>query len=187
MARFVPRTRMAPADAGALDRGNDTSALYQQALTHADGLYNLARRLTGGTGDAEDLVQDTYTRAFAGLAGFERGSNLRAWLFRILRNAYIDALRRRGNDPIDRDGEMLDDNGPVASTAANQLRDCVAGDIEAAIAELPVAAREVLLLDIEGLSEAEMATIVGVPVGTIKSRLSRARAALRAALQEYAR
>jgi RNA polymerase sigma-70 factor (ECF subfamily) len=164
-------------------RDDDVTALYQQALDMADGLYNLARRLTGDAADAEDLVQETYTRAVAGLGGFERGTNLRAWLFRILRNAHVDALRRRAVDPTDRDAELPE---VAPASGDRELRGVVAGDVEAALASLPPVAREIILLELEGLSEAEMATVLGVPVGTVKSRLSRARAALRAKLAEYA-
>jgi RNA polymerase sigma-70 factor (ECF subfamily) len=159
---------------------DDAPALYRQALDMADGLYNLARRLTGADADADDLVQETYARAIAGLGGFERGTNLRAWMFRILRNAHIDAARRRKIDPTDRAAELPDVGAPDAP------RDAIA-DVERAIAALPDAAREVVLLDLEGLSESEIASIVGAPVGTVKSRLSRARASLREALEAYRR
>ena len=165
-------------------RDDDVTALYQQALDMADGLYNLARRLTGDAADAEDLVQETYARAVAGLGGFERGTNLRAWLFRILRNAQIDARRRRAADPTDRAAEL-----PEVAPASDdrELRAVAVGDVEAALAALPAAAREIVLYELEGLSESEIARVLDVPVGTVKSRLSRARAALRAALAEYAR
>ena len=159
--------------------GDDTNALYRQALDMADGLYNLARRLTGAAADADDLVQETYARAVAGLGGFERGTNLRAWMFRILRNAHIDAMRRRSVDPTDR-AAAVPDVGASSDDAAVR-------DVERAIASLPDHAREVVLLDLEGLSESEIASVLGVAVGTVKSRLSRARASLRELLEAYAR
>jgi len=124
------------------------------------------------------------TRALAGLAGFERGTNLRAWLFRILRNAWIDQARRRTIDPTDRGVEVTDE---VAPADVGRLRAVEAAEIEAAVTALPDDHREVVLLDLAGLTEREVAAALGVAVGTVKSRLARARAALRRRLLDYAR
>jgi RNA polymerase sigma-70 factor (ECF subfamily) len=165
-------------------RVSDRALLYREALGFADGLYNTARRLTGDDDAAEELVQETYARAVAGLDGFVPGSNLRAWMFRILRNAHIDQLRRRRADPTTREVEVTDE---VPGPDPGALARLGAREVEAALAELPVASREVILLDLEGLTEAETAEVLGVPVGTVKSRLSRARAALRERLKDHAR
>src|SRR5262249_34370772 len=135
--------------------------------------------------DAEDLVQDTYKRALAGAARFEEGSNLRAWLFRILRNCFIDHARRRKivlEIPDDTIDAMTSDTWDAA--ALEQLRYLTAGDVARAIEALPIEFRFVVYLDVEGFSEAEIADIVRCPPGTVKSRLSRAKSRLRAALKE---
>jgi RNA polymerase sigma-70 factor (ECF subfamily) len=172
------------------------SDLPRAAIEHLDALYGFALRLTGRAAEAEDLVQETYARALAAQAQFEVGSNLRAWLFRILRNVHIDARRRAQRSPV-KPGAPLDDTTPAVDPAAREalrgdeelelLRGIVAGDIEAALASLSEDARTVVLLEQEGLSEAELASVLGCAPGTVKSRLARARAALRDKLREYAR
>jgi RNA polymerase sigma-70 factor (ECF subfamily) len=160
-------------------------SLAERALGHVDELYSLARHLCGNTSDAEDLVQDTYTRALAGAGRFEDGSNLRAWLFRILRNCFIDQARRRKivleipDDTID-----ITSHEPWDPAALDQLRYLSAAEVTRAIAALPPEFRFVVLLDIEGFSEAETADILRCAPGTVKSRLSRAKARLRVALKE---
>jgi len=159
-------------------------SLAERALDHVDELYGLARHLTGSAGDAEDLVQDTYARALAGSASFIPDSNLRAWLFRILRNCFIDRARR-AKIVLELPDEV--DVAPPetwGATALDQLRYLTASEVGAAIAMLPVEYRLVILLDVEGFSEAEIADIARCAPGTVKSRLSRARARLRAALKE---
>jgi RNA polymerase sigma-70 factor (ECF subfamily) len=167
--------------------------MISEALVHADALFRLAYRLTGSEADAEDIVQDTYARAFAASSQFTDGTNVRAWLFRILRNAYIDSYRRERANPV-RGGLEVDED--AASPARELLRDdeelerlrsVVADDIQAALMTLSADARTVVLLDLEGLTETELATVLGCAVGTVKSRLGRARAALRERLREYAR
>jgi RNA polymerase sigma-70 factor (ECF subfamily) len=164
-----------------------------EALAHADALFRLAYHLTGNEADAEDLVQDTYTRAFHATARFEVGSNLRAWLFRILRNAHIDLYRRARKNPI---SHAFDDEDEAAAVPQELLRDdqelerlrsVVAEDIEAALMTLSPDARTTVLLDLEGLSESELASVLGCAVGTVKSRLQRARQTLRLRLKDYAR
>lgn len=168
------------------------SSFRAEALAHADALFRLACRLTGSEADAEDLVQDTYARAFGKAESFTEGTNLRAWLFRILRNAHVDAYRRARAERIDASAdtevdlasqqELLRDDQEL-----ERLRSVVAGDIQAALLTLSPDARAVVLLDLEGLNEAELATVLGCPVGTVKSRLMRARQALRKRLRDYAR
>jgi RNA polymerase sigma-70 factor (ECF subfamily) len=164
------------------------SALQLDALTHADALFNLARRLTGSQTEAEDLLQETYSRAFSAMPRFRDG-NLKAWLFRIMRNAFVDAFRRqREPDPVDAAALVSPEREPLRNDLElQQLRGIVAEQIEAALAGLSLDARTVVLLDLEGFSEAETAEILGCAPGTVKSRLCRARIALRAILKEYGR
>jgi len=169
-------------------------SLPSAALEHLDALFRLARNLTGDDADAQDLVQETYARAYGAGLRFDVGSNVRAWLFRILRNLFIDAYRRRRNSPI---GESLEDDESADNAVTREplrgdaelerLRGAVAEDIEAALASLSVDARTVVLLDLEGLTETELAEVLSCSVGTVKSRLSRARAILRKRLGDYAR
>src|SRR5437868_9699555 len=159
--------------------------LAREALGHVDALYRLARYLTGRDGDAEDLVQETYARAVAGAAGFTPGTNLKAWLFRILRNTFVSGYRRQRNDPTVGGFDTVDP-GDHASRDDSWLRGkLVVEDIERAMLSLGEDARTVILLDLEGLTEAEVAAVVGCPVGTVKSRLARARATLRQRLSDY--
>jgi RNA polymerase sigma-70 factor (ECF subfamily) len=170
----------------------ETVTLPRTALDHLDALYRVARNLTGRDDDAEDLVQETYTRALAAWAQFTEGTNLRAWLFRILRNAHIDAYRRARANPVHGglEDEFAADTGssrePLRGDAElERLRGVVTADIEAALAALGVDARTIILLDMEGFTETELADTLGCAVGTVKSRLARARALLRERLRDY--
>jgi RNA polymerase sigma-70 factor, ECF subfamily len=169
-----------------------TVALPPAALEHIDALYRVARSLTGRDEDAEELVQETYARAIAGWAQFTTGTNLRAWLFRILRNAFIDSYRRSRANPVEVgfDEELTSSASsgrePLRSDGElERLRNLVTTDIETALASLTVDARTIILLDLEGLMERELADALGCAVGTVKSRLARARAILRERLRDY--
>ena len=165
--------------------------LAREALGHVDALYRLARYLTGREAEAEDLVQETYARAVAGAAGFTAGTNLTAWRFRILRNTFISMYRHRRASPevsgVDITDAPSSEDWLRDDMELDRLRKIVAEEIEAALLSLSEEARTVVLLDLEDLSEVEMAAVLECPVGTVKSRLARARAALRRRLQDYAR
>ena len=161
-----------------------------EALAHVDRLYNLGRRLTGNDADAEELVQETYVRALAGARSFG-GGNLKAWLFKILRNTFVDLRRRVRAAPASEDlaDVAAGDDAPLLrdDLELERLRRLVGEEIEAALASLSDEARTIVLLDVEGFSESEVADVLGCPVGTVKSRLSRARRSLRQKLKDYAR
>ena len=169
--------------------------LPRAAFEQLDALFRLPRRLTGDDDEAEDLVQESFARAMDKRAQFVPGTNLRAWLFRILRNLYVDGWRRAKASPV---REHLDEEDPAAEGMVaeeplrgdeelERMRGVVADDIEAALQELSVDARTIVLLDLEGFTQEELAEVLGCNVGTVKSRLSRARAKLRELLREYAR
>jgi RNA polymerase sigma-70 factor, ECF subfamily len=135
-------------------------------------------------------MQEAFARALDAESAFVPGSNLKAWLFRILRNLYLDGRRRERRNPV-----ALHDSEDEPAAAEvwlrgdieiDRLRGIVARDIQAALAQLTEDARTVILLDLEGFTETELANVLDVAVGTVKSRLARARAVLREALQEYA-
>ena len=166
--------------------------LGQEALAYVDLLHNLASYLTGHDADAEDLVQETYARALQGAHQFTSGTNLKAWLFQILRNAFISRYRRDRNNPVvtgfDALASTVADEQPwfLDDAELDRLRKVVGAEIEAALMELSEDARTVVLLDLDGLTEQEMADVMGCAPGTVKSRLARARAALRRSLKDYA-
>jgi RNA polymerase sigma-70 factor, ECF subfamily len=152
----------------------------REALSHVDSLYGTALRLTRRPADAEDLVQDTYLKAFRASDQFERGTNLKAWLFTILHNTYRNTLRHDVRNPVNVDSEVVERAADVIAEDHNpeQLltRATLDANLQAALDALPDAFRQaVWLRDVEEFSYAEIAEIVGVPIGTVMSRISRGR------------
>ena len=152
----------------------------QEALALLDRLYATALRLTRNEADAEDLVQDTYVRAFRSAGQFEAGTNLRGWLFTILHNTFLNERRDRGRDPVAADSETVEQAPDAAGHAGNPeellLRGSMDTDLKAALDSLPEAFREaVWLRDVEQFSYDEIAGIADVPIGTVMSRISRGR------------
>ncbi len=195
LIRRTERTRYPPGMTTAQDSSPARSVLGAQVLAYADALYNLARYLTRTAADAEDLVQETYVHALASAAQFAPGSNLKAWLFRILRNAFLSRQRQVARNPTEGGLDTVDPSAQGSSEGnwlrddveLDRMRNLVGEEIEAAMRALSEDGRTVILLDLEGFTEAESANVLGCAVGTVKSRLSRARAVLRERLAEYAR
>jgi RNA polymerase sigma-70 factor, ECF subfamily len=154
-------------------------------IEHIDGLYGYALTLTRNRTDAEDLVQETYLRAIRALGRLRDDSNVKGWLFTILRNIWLNELRQRRKAPEILDVEVDERTVNLVDEGAKNPHDVYVGDMEqrhvrAAIQKLPEEAREVILLrEWEGLSYQEIATVLDCPVGTVMSRLARARSRLR--------
>jgi RNA polymerase sigma-70 factor (ECF subfamily) len=162
------------------------SAFEAEALTYLDSIYRTARRLVRSPADAEDLVQDTYLKAFRAANQFEPGTNLRAWLFTILHNSARNLRRDEGRDAVTVDSDIVDraaespwpaGNGSTIDTPETLLlRDTLAPDLREAIDALPDAFRQaVWLRDVEDFSYREIADMLAIPVGTVMSRISRGR------------
>jgi RNA polymerase sigma-70 factor (ECF subfamily) len=177
---------------------DDKRRFQEEALPLLDSLYAGALRMTRNPADAEDLVQETMLRAYRSFNRFEPGTNLKAWLFRILTNAYINVYRKRQREPqkVSQDDieefdlyQELKDHDPQFSATPESivLDSLVDSDIIEAIDALPEQFRlAVILSDIEGFTYAEMAEIMDVPLGTVMSRLHRGRKALQKRLWDLA-
>ena len=168
--------------------------LSTEALRHLDALYNLARWLVRDPVEAEDLVQETYLRALRAAQQFHPGTNLRAWLFQILRNTFYTQYKRHKREPDAVDPEVLErlahaSGAVLGGDGRVGSGDGAAGlDLTSALNRLPEAYRSVVLLaDVEDFTMGEIAAIMDCPVGTVKSRLFRARGILQARLRDYLR
>jgi len=169
---------------------NATAAFEAEALASVDSLYRTALRLTRSAADAEDLVQDTYLKAFRAADRFQPGTNLRAWLFTILHNTARNRARdlARANVTVDSETVERAIDMPASGTPDTPetllLRDTLAPELQAAIDALPDAFREaVWLRDVEEFSYAEIADMLAIPIGTVMSRISRGRRMLFERLQ----
>jgi RNA polymerase sigma-70 factor, ECF subfamily len=155
-------------------------AFSEEALAHADALYRSALRLTRNPAEAEDLVQDTYLKAFRSAHRFEAGTNLRAWLFTILMNTFRNRRRDRARDVVDVDSDIVEqaETRPEAGGTPEEalLRQALDADLQAALDDLPEQFRAaVWLRDVEEFTYAEIARMLAVPAGTVMSRISRGR------------
>ena len=164
------------------------------ALVHLDSLYHVALRLTRNRAEAEDVVQEAFLRAFRSFHRFNPGTNCRAWLFTILRNVFLNRVRTQGREVLETEMGGLDQAETTTEVHADKnpeehfLQTMLHGDVDRALTTLPLAFREaVMLVDIEGLTYREVAQVLGCPIGTVMSRLSRGRALLRRALGRFAR
>ena len=176
----------------------DPREFERQAIPHLASLYNTAYRMARNAQDAEDLVQETYLRAYRSFDQFTPGTNLKAWLFRILKNAFINEYRKRRAAPVEEEFAALEDSFesridtdryPGAKNPEQEaLEHSLDENVQRALDELPPDYRmAVLLADLEGFSYKEIAEILEIPIGTVMSRLYRGRKQLEEVLLRYAR
>ncbi|WP_281276188.1 sigma-70 family RNA polymerase sigma factor [Xylanimonas allomyrinae] len=189
-----PGTDRAPQGEGAGDRA---ARFERDALVHLDQLYSAALRMTRNPADAEDLVQETFAKAFAAFHQYKPGTNLKAWLYRILTNTFINNYRKKQREPQQSQAEEVEDwqIARAASHTSQGLRSAEAealdrlpdSDVKRALAQLPEDRRMVVYYaDVEGFPYKEIAEIMGTPIGTVMSRLHRGRKQLRELLADYA-
>ena len=176
----------------------DRADFERDAMGLMSSLYSAALRMTRNPADAEDLVQETYLRAYRGYEGFKAGTNLKAWMYRILTNAYLNEYRKKQRRPAETDLGVVEDLylyrrlGPDAGRLGRSVEDELAGlfvdhEVKQAVEDLPDHYRiPVLLADVEGFAYAEIAEILDIPIGTVMSRLHRGRKQLQKQLYSYA-
>ncbi len=166
-----------------------------EILPHLDAIYNFALKLTGNENDAEDLVQDTIVKAFRFFSSYEKGTNAKGWLFRIMKNSYINSYRKSARQPPSVDYDEIEpyyetirsEQSNTTDLESNMYGEMMGDNISAALSKLPEDFRTVVLLcDVEGFSYEEVSNMMDVPIGTIRSRLHRGRGLLKVELAEYA-
>jgi RNA polymerase sigma-70 factor (ECF subfamily) len=178
----------------------DQAVFADQAMQYAPQLYSTALRMTRNRADAEDLVQETYLKGYRSFHTFTEGTNLRAWLFRILTNTYINTYRARQRRPDETDlGELEDlylyrrmstlQDPTLGRSAEESLMEALPDDeVKQALEDLPDNFRlPVILADVDGFAYKEIAEILDIPIGTVMSRLHRGRKAMQKSLYDYAR
>jgi len=167
----------------------------QEFMPHIDSMYNFAYRLTFDEDESKDLVQDTYLKAFRFINSFQEGTNAKAWLYRILKNSFINDYRKKSKQPSKVDYQEVEqfyNSEDTPSNATVDLRmettkDMIGDEISNALNSLAIDFRTVIILcDLEGFTYEEMAKILDIPIGTVRSRLHRARNLLREKLSSYA-
>ncbi|MTA66376.1 MAG: sigma-70 family RNA polymerase sigma factor [Actinobacteria bacterium] len=175
-----------------------TARFERDAMPLLDQLYSAAMRLTQNPQDAEDLVQDTFAKAYASFHQYQDGTNLKAWMYRILTNTFINSYRKKQREPLQSDADGVEDwqlvraeahtSRGLRSAETEALDHLPDSDVKKALQELPSDFRmAVYLADVEGFAYKEIAEIMDTPIGTVMSRLNRGRSMLRTLLQDYAR
>jgi RNA polymerase sigma factor (sigma-70 family) len=164
-------------------------------MPHIDSMYNFGYRLTFDEDDAKELVQDTYLKAYRFINSFEKGTNAKAWLFRILKNSFINEYRKKSKQPAKVDYQEVEtyynsesvDYSITSDLRVDAVKDMIGDEISNALNSLAVDFRTVIILcDLEGFTYEEMAKILDIPIGTVRSRLHRARNLLKDKLRSYA-
>jgi RNA polymerase sigma factor (sigma-70 family) len=172
------------------------TVFHDEFMPHINSMYNFAYRLTFDQDDANDLVQDTYLKAFRFIDSFEQGTNAKAWLFRILKNSFINDYRKKSKEPAKVDYQEVEayynsddvDRQITPDLRVESLQDMIGDEISNALNSLDVDFRTVIILcDLEGFKYDEMAKILDIPIGTVRSRLHRARNLLKEKLNVYAK
>src|ERR671912_577582 len=165
-------------------------------MPHINSMYNFAYRLTLDPDDAKDLLQDTYLKAYRFIDSFQQGTNAKAWLFRILKNSFINDYRKKSKEPSKVDYQEVEsyynsedvDRQITPDLRVEALQDMIGDEISIALNSLDVDFRTVIILcDLEGFKYEEMAKILDIPIGTVRSRLHRARNLLKEKLSDYAK
>jgi len=169
----------------------------EEFMPHINSMYNFAFRLTMDEDDANDLVQDTYLKAFRFINSFQKGTNAKAWLFRILKNSFINDYRKKSKEPAKVDyqevetfynSEDAEADNITPDLRSESLSEMIGDEVANALNSLAVDFRTVIILcDIEGFTYEEMAKILDIPIGTVRSRLHRARNLLKDKLRNYAK
>lgn len=167
----------------------------QEFLPHLDSMYNFAFRLTFDEDDSKDLVQDTYLKAYRFITSFQQGTNSKAWLYRILKNSFINDFRKKSKQPSKVDYQEVEnfynsedvDQTITVDLRLESIKDMIGDEISIALNSLAIDFRTVIILcDLEGFTYEEMAKILDIPIGTVRSRLHRARNLLKEKLHAYA-
>lgn len=168
----------------------------EEFMPHVDSMYNFAFKLTFNEDDSKDLVQDTYLKAYRFIHSFERGTNAKAWLYRILKNSFINDFRKKSKKPAQVDYQDVEnfynsddvDEKITVDLRADTVKDMIGDEVSIALNSLAVDFRTVIILcDLEGFTYEEMAKILDIPIGTVRSRLHRARNLLKEKLHVYAK